>query len=65
LTNETYWEFALGDIQLNGKTLNYCGTKGCHAIADTGTSLLAGPADSVTDLNNRLGATGVLSEEVL
>jgi phytepsin len=62
LTNETYWEFALKDIQLGTKSLGYC-PNGCHAIADTGTSLLAGPADVVQDLNNRLGATGVLSAE--
>jgi len=62
LTNETYWYFDLDDIQLSGHSLGYC-SGDCHAIADTGTSLLAGPSESVTDLNNRLGATGVLSEE--
>jgi len=62
LANQTYWEFELQDIQLGGQSLGYCNGD-CHAIADTGTSLLAGPADSVTDLNNRLGATGVLSAE--
>jgi len=63
LGNETYWQFEMDDIQLGGQSLGYCGTGGCHAIADTGTSLLAGPADLVTDLNNRIGATGVLSAE--
>jgi len=62
LANQTYWEFGLADIQLAGHSLGYC-TGDCHAIADTGTSLLAGPSDVVTDLNNRLGATGVLSAE--
>jgi len=64
LTNETYWEFKLDDILLGGQSLGYCpGSQGCHAIADTGTSLLAGPSDVVTQLNAKLGATGVLSEE--
>jgi phytepsin len=64
LLNETYWYFGLGDISLGGKSLGFCsGSQGCHAIADTGTSLLAGPSDQVTQINNAIGATGVLSEE--
>jgi len=62
LTNETYWMFKLGDILIGGQSQGYC-AKGCHGIADTGTSLLAGPSDVVTKINQKLGATGVLSEE--
>lgn len=62
LISETYWEFALSDIQLGGSSLGFC-TQGCNAIADTGTSLLAGPSAVVQALNNKLGATGVLSTE--
>jgi len=62
LTNQTYWEFKLDDLLIAGKSMGYC-PNGCHAIADTGTSLLAGPSESVTDLNNKLGAIGILSEE--
>jgi len=62
LANETYWEFALGDVLLGGQSLGFC-TGNCHAIADTGTSLLAGPSDQVAILNQKLGSTGVLSAE--
>jgi len=62
LVNETYWEFAVDDILFDGQSLGYC-NNGCHGIADTGTSLLAGPADMVTAINQKLGAIGVLSEE--
>jgi len=64
LTNQTYWEFKLDDIQLNGHSFGFCtGQTGCHAIADTGTSLLAGPMDLVQTINDKIGATGVLSSE--
>jgi phytepsin len=62
LSNETYWEFQLGDILVGGKSTGYC-AKGCHAIADTGTSLIAGPSDMVKELNKRIGAIGVISDE--
>ncbi len=60
LTNETYWEFALDDIQIGGQSL--C-TSGCRAIADTGTSLLAGPAAVVKQIAASVGSIGLLSDE--
>ncbi len=42
-TNRTYWEFALDSIAVGSASL--CGpASGCHAIADSGTSLIAGPS---------------------
>jgi len=60
LTSTTYWEFALDDVTFDGQSLNLC-TSGCHAIADTGTSLLAVPSKVAAYINKKIGATGVLS----
>jgi len=60
LTNHTYWEFALAGVQVGNVSL--C-AQGCSAIADTGTSLLAGPATDVAAIATAVGSIGVLSEE--
>jgi phytepsin len=62
LTDTTYWEFSVQDILVKGQSQGYC-SKGCNAIADTGTSLIAGPSDMVADLNKKIGAIGILSQE--
>lgn len=64
LANQTYWNFKMDAINIVGKKFNFCpaGT-GCPAIADTGTSLLAGPSDMVTKINQAIGSTGIITGE--
>ena len=47
----------------SSKGTKYC-DGGCPGIVDTGTSLLAGPKDEVTQLNSQIGATALPTGEV-
>jgi len=60
LTNETYWEFKMDGVSVGGSA--FC-KGGCKAIADSGTSLLAGPKDAVKEINKAIGAVGVFDGE--
>jgi phytepsin len=60
LANETYYEIELASLSIGGQQL--C-SGGCHAIADTGTSLLAGPMAAVKSIADMVGSIGLLSDE--
>jgi len=59
VSEQTYWEFFADDISV-GST-SFC-TK-CKTIADTGTSLLAGPTEIVKKINDAIGAVGIFTGE--
>merc|ERR1712000_73410 len=61
LSSETYWSFVMDTFSVGGKS--YC-TK-CKAIADTGTSLLAGPTTDIDAINKAIGATPLIHGEYL
>jgi len=65
LSSETYWAFKFADINVGGETLNLCPGGSCQGIADTGTSLIAGPKDQVAILNKKLGATTIVNGEAI
>jgi Eukaryotic aspartyl protease len=53
----------LDDVLIDGKSFGACNASGCPAIADSGTSLIAGPSAIIGALNQKIGAIGVLAEE--
>jgi len=59
LSDQTYWQFQMGSLSIGPTT--YC--QNCKTIADTGTSLLAGPSAIVSQINQALGATGIFTSE--
>ncbi|KAL3675672.1 hypothetical protein R1sor_025620 [Riccia sorocarpa] len=62
VTRKGYWQFKMGDVLIGGKSTGFC-KGGCAAIADSGTSLLAGPSAIVAEINQAIGAAGVVSKE--
>lgn len=55
LISETYWQFALDGMTMNGQSI----TTATKAVADSGTSIFAGPSADVKALATKLGATPV------
>jgi phytepsin len=62
VTKKGYWQFEMGDFLIGNRSTGFC-SGGCAAIADSGTSLLAGPTNVVTQINHAIGAEGVVSME--
>ncbi|XBH65442.1 hypothetical protein VPH35_119034 [Triticum aestivum] len=62
VTKKGYWQFDMGDVLIGGKSTGLC-TSRCAAIADSGTSLLVGPTAIITQINEKIGAPGIFSQE--
>ncbi|ONK66772.1 uncharacterized protein A4U43_C06F11780 [Asparagus officinalis] len=62
VTQKGYWQFNMGEVQIGGQKTGFC-AGGCAAIADSGTSLIAGPTAVITEINQKIGASGVVSQE--
>jgi len=54
LNSQTYWQFTMDDFLVGGNKTGWCVK--CNVIADSGTSLIAGPSAYMNKLNKQLGA---------
>jgi len=75
VTRKAYWQFKMDGIQVASAAEN-CGAAsqtgggqyckgGCQAIADSGTSLIAGPSADIQALNAEIGATALFGGEYI
>ncbi|XP_054159433.1 lysosomal aspartic protease-like [Oppia nitens] len=65
-----YWQFTMDSVGVgSGQVAAAAGDQfckdGCQAIADTGTSLIAGPSDEIKELNRQIGATPIAMGQYL
>ncbi|XP_069005740.1 napsin-A [Embiotoca jacksoni] len=63
VTRKAYWQIKMDGINIGNK-LTLC-KAGCHAIVDTGTSLIVGPAEEVRALQTAIGALPLLMGEYI
>ncbi|KAJ1284441.1 hypothetical protein BS78_03G204400 [Paspalum vaginatum] len=62
VTRKAYWQFEMGDFLIGGRSIGIC-VDGCAVIADSGTSLIAGPLFAIAQIHERIGAAGVVNHE--
>ena len=57
VTEIGYWKFEMGDVIIGSESTGFC-VGSCLAIADSGTSLLAGPTTIIAEVNHAIGDMG-------
>ncbi|CAD5185447.1 unnamed protein product [Musa acuminata subsp. malaccensis] len=63
VTKKGYWQFDVEDVLVGGQTTGRFCSGGCAAIVDSGTSLIAGPTTVIAEVNQKIGADGVVSQQ--
>ncbi|OQR74805.1 lysosomal aspartic protease-like [Tropilaelaps mercedesae] len=63
VSQKGYWQFKIDKVTASYK-VGLC-LNGCQAIADTGTSLIAGPTPDIMKLNEAIGAAPFLNGEYM
>jgi len=63
VTRKAYWQFSVDSVQVSNEAERTLCQDGCQMIADTGTSMIAGPLADIKKLNTLIGAVPIVSGE--
>ncbi|XP_007947474.1 cathepsin D [Orycteropus afer afer] len=63
VTRQAYWQIHMESVDV-GNGLTLC-KGGCEAIVDTGTSLMVGPVEEITELQKAVGAVPLIQGEYM
>lgn len=62
---KTYWEIRMDSMTVDKSDASSCGTSGCKAIVDTGTSMITGPTKVVNAVNKEIGCNQLSNGECI
>jgi hypothetical protein len=54
VTEESYWQVTMSDINVNNQDLSICPPEGCKLVIDTGTSIITGPEEELGYLLDKI-----------
>lgn len=65
VTRELYWEINMSGVSVNDTSSTTVCNGGCAAIVDSGTSVITGPEEEITAINQAIGAIPFIAGEWL